>query len=43
MDFYHKFATNETIKGGENGPHAMESPLSWILSGPIATNADEGV
>ncbi|KRY65527.1 hypothetical protein T4D_4116, partial [Trichinella pseudospiralis] len=43
MDFYHKFATNETIKGGENGPHAMESPLGWILSGPIATNADEGV
>ncbi|KRY99907.1 hypothetical protein T4B_12833, partial [Trichinella pseudospiralis] len=43
MDFYHKFATNETIKGGENGPHAMESSLGWILSGPIATNADEGV
>ncbi|KRY44566.1 hypothetical protein T03_418, partial [Trichinella britovi] len=43
MDFYHKFATNETIKGGENGPHAMESPLGGILSGPIATNADEGV
>ncbi|KRY06138.1 hypothetical protein T12_1239, partial [Trichinella patagoniensis] len=21
----------------------MESPLGWILSGPIATNADEGV
>ncbi|KRZ47740.1 hypothetical protein T02_11852 [Trichinella nativa] len=43
MDFYHKFATNDTIKGGENRPHAMESPLGWILSGPIATNADEGV
>ncbi|KRX69162.1 hypothetical protein T06_9869 [Trichinella sp. T6] len=43
MDFYHKFATNDTIKGGENGPHAMESALRWILSGPIATNADEGV
>ncbi|KRY64759.1 hypothetical protein T4A_1795, partial [Trichinella pseudospiralis] len=43
MDFYHKFATNETIKSGENGPHAMESSLGWILSGPIATNADEGV
>ncbi|KRZ81926.1 hypothetical protein T08_13041 [Trichinella sp. T8] len=43
MDFFHKFATNETIKGGENGPHAMVSALRWILSGPIATNADEGV
>ncbi|KRZ64287.1 hypothetical protein T10_3374, partial [Trichinella papuae] len=43
MDFYHKFATNETTKSGENGPHAMESSLGWILSGPIATNADEGV
>ncbi|KRX84033.1 hypothetical protein T06_16712 [Trichinella sp. T6] len=43
MDFYHKFATNETIKGGENRLHAMESPLGWILSGPIATSADEGV
>ncbi|KRX12791.1 hypothetical protein T07_7237 [Trichinella nelsoni] len=43
MDFYLKVATNETIKGGENGPHVMESPLGWILSGPIAMNADEGV
>ncbi|KRY80183.1 hypothetical protein T4D_948 [Trichinella pseudospiralis] len=41
MDFHHKFATNETIKSGENGPHAIESSLGVLMFSEIETENDD--